>query len=200
MRLILGIVIFVFSAVLVLGKLKPDLRDPDTFQARVKKYFLQLFQEEIAKGKYLSNPENRKQSSINRRFGGNEFQPFGDNKEHPENNEIVEKLTEAKTSQFTPHGYGHVRHQFHHHKHNHTNDHKHLHNHAQKHDHMNDHNEKFMHIHNHKHLHKHDHHHDHDAGADHDHDHAHDHKHQHGHQKIEEWRRSGAQVISNYNW
>merc|ERR1712098_934393 len=186
MKFMLGCAIFLYSLVLVFGQI-----DPDTFQERVKKYFLKLFEEEITKREQLESPKSSKQPSISRRFGGNEFQHFGDKKEHPENNEIVEKLTPTKTSPFEGYGYGH--HKFHHHKHNHTNDHQHLHSHAHQHGHENTHNETFLHIHNHKHLHKHDHHHDHDAEADHDHSHDHDHKHQHEHHKKEEWRRSGGE-------
>merc|ERR1711892_1614131 len=178
MNLILGFAVFFFSFVLTQCQFSAKFEEPETYQIKLKKYFLDLFKEAIAKRKHLETPQNRKQSGINRKFGGNEFESFGDNAEHPENNEIVEKLTGTKNSPFEAYGYGH--HKFHHHKHNHTNDHQHLHSQAHKHGHTNTHNETFLHVHNHKHLHKHDHHHE--------------------HQKKEEWRRNGREVMSNYNW
>ena len=199
MKLIFGLVVLFFSCALSLSQYSSDVDEEEAYRIELKKYFLDLFNEAIAKRKHLEAPQNRKQSGINRRFGGNEFESFGDKEEHPENNEIVEKLTGTKNSPFEAYGYGH--HKFHHHKHNHTNDHKHLHSHAQQHDHANTHNETFLHVHNHKHLHKHDHHHDHAAKANHDHGHEHDHKHQQDHKKKErEWRRNGGGVITNYNF
>ena len=188
-----------FYCALAQSQYSADVEEKEAYQIALKKYFLDLFNEAIAKRKHLETPQNRMKSGINRRHGGNEFEPFGDNEEHPENNEIVEKSTHTKSSPFEAYGYGH--HKFHHHRHNHTNDHKHLHNHAQQHDHAHEHNETFLHVHNHKHLHKHDHHHDHAAEVAHDHAHEQDHKHQHQHkEKEKEWRRNEGNVISNYNW
>merc|ERR1719244_2057190 len=198
MKLFLSFAFLSCYVALTQSRFEADVPQPEAHRNELRKYFLDLFNEAIAKRKRLETAQNRKQSGIERRFGGNEFESFSDKEEHPENNEIVENLTGKKSRPFEAYGYGH--HKFHHHKHSHTNDHQHLHSHGHKHKHENTHDEKFLHIHNHKHLHKHDHHHDHAAEADHEHAHEQDHKHLHEHKKKPEWRRNSGGVISTYNW
>ena len=193
--------------------------DPETGDMRrvvdhrkVKKYFLELYNEALAKAMKEQEEGYSESSERGLDFGfknGNsfpaspsKFTKFGDFKsEGPsfggssyKENGFTGFNRNPVQSQIphTLHRRGGHHHKHHHHKHSHehTNDHKHAHKHLHEQSHEHKHSAKHQHVHKHEHHHEHNHHHKHKEDHEHKQDHKHSHKHLHAH-KDNSWRRQG---------
>jgi hypothetical protein len=194
---------------------------------KVKKYFLELYNEALAKAMkeqdddYSHSSEKRGINFGAKGFSGfkldnpsssdfgSKFPKFGDY--NSDNKDLDRDMyQEQGFTGFNPNpiqsqtqhtslrrGGHHHKHHHHKHSHEHTNDHKHAHKHLHEQSHEHKHSAKHQHVHKHEHHHEHNHHHKHKEDHEHKQDHKHSHKHLHAH-KGNSWRRQGEEE-ENFN-